>query len=145
VHFEDGAHPAFARILLELAPDEVRILRLLASEGPQAAVDVRSLSLVGSGKVLADRLNMVGETSGARHPERCSVYLDNLSRLGLIQFAAKPLEDQIAYQVLEAQPHVLSTVKEAGRAKTIQKSIRLTPFGEDFCQVCLPLERPEPA
>jgi hypothetical protein len=145
VHFEDGVHPAYARILLELAPDEARILRLLASEGPQATVDVRSLALVGSGRVVAKRLNMVGEAAGARHPERCSVYLDNLCRLGLIEFAAEPLEDQIAYQVLEAQPHVLSTVKQAGRAKTIQKSIRLTPFGEDFCEVCLPPGQREPA
>jgi hypothetical protein len=145
VHFHDGAHPAYARILLELAPDEIRILRLLANEGPQAAVDVRAISLVRSGQLVADRLNMVGEVAGARHPERCSVYLDNLCRLGLIRFAAEPLEDQIAYQVLEAQPHVLSTVKEAGRAKTIQKSVRLTPFGQDFCQVCLPLQQREPA
>jgi hypothetical protein len=143
VHFEDGAHPAYARILLELAPDEIRILRLLANEGPQAAVDVHSLALIRSGQLVADRLNMVGDVAGTRHPERCSVYLDNLCRLGLIQFAAKPLDDQIAYQVLEAQPHVLATIKQTGRAKTIQKSIRLTPFGEDFCQVCLPLEARE--
>jgi hypothetical protein len=145
VHFEDGAHPAFARVLLELAPDEIRILRVLANEGPQPAVDVQSLALVRSNQLVAERLNMVGEVAGARHPERCSVYLDNLGRLGLIQFAAEPLDDQIGYQVLEAQPHVLSTVKQAGRAKTIQKSIRLTPFGEDFCQVCLPLEARERA
>jgi hypothetical protein len=145
VYFEDSVHPAYARILLELAPDEARILRLLASEGPQPAVDVRSLALIRSGEVVADRLNMVGEVAGARHPERCSVYLDNLCRLGLIEFAGEPLEDQIAYQVLEAQPHVLSTVKKAGRAKTVQRSIRLTPFGQDFCRVCLPLAEREPA
>ena len=26
------------------------------------------------------------------------------------------------------------------RAKTVQRSIHLTPFGEDFCAVCLPLD-----
>jgi len=35
-------HPAYARILGELAPDEGRILRFLAVEGPQPAVDVRT-------------------------------------------------------------------------------------------------------
>jgi len=141
VHFEDGVHPAYARILLELAPDEARILRLLASEGPQPAVDVRSIALVGSGQQVAEGLNMVGEVAGARHPERTKLYLDNLGRLGLIVFANRPLEDQVAYQVLEAQPHVLASVRQAGRARTVQRSIRLTPFGEDFCEVCLP---PEP-
>lgn len=144
VHFEDGVHPAYARILLELAPDEARILRLLAREGPQPAVDVRSSALVGSGQLVAAGLNMVAQAAGARHPERSEVYLDNLGRLGLIEVAAKPLEDQITYQVLEAQPHVLSTVKRAGRARTVQRSIRLTPFGEDFSEVCLSPEPQEP-
>lgn len=145
VHFEDGVHPAYARILLELAPDEARILRLLAREGAQPAVDVRSTSLVGSGQRVAEGLNMVGEAAGARHPEQTEVYLDNLGRLGLTALSDKPLEDQIAYQVLEAQPHVLSAIKQVGRARSIQRSIRLTPFGEDFCRVCLPPETREPA
>lgn len=143
VHFEVGVHPAYARILLELAPDEARILRVLAREGPQPAVDVRSISLVGSGQRLAEGLNMIGDVAGARHPERSEVYLDNLGRLGLVVVSREPLDEQIAYQVLEAQPHVLSTVKQAGRARTIQRSIRLTPFGQDFCEVCLPLEERE--
>lgn len=145
VHFEDGVHPAYARILLELAPDEARILRVLAREGPQPAVDVRSLALVGSGTRVAEGLNMIGEVAGARHPDRSEVYLDNLGRLGLAVFASEPLEDQIAYQVLEAQPHVLETIKRTGRVRTVQRSIRLTPFGADFCAACLPPEPREPA
>jgi hypothetical protein len=145
VHFEDGVHPAYARILLELAPDEARILRLLASDGPQPAVDVRSIGLVGSGKRVAEGINMVVELAGARHPERTEVYLDNLGRLGLTVLASEPLDDQIAYQVLEAQPQVLAAVKRAGRARAVQRSIRLTPFGRDFCEVCLPPSPREPA
>lgn len=145
VHFEDGIHPAYARILLELAPDEARILRLLASEGPQPAVDVRSIALVGSGTRVAQGLNMVAEAAGARYPDRAEVYLDNLGRLGLTVLTREPLEDQIAYQVLEAQPPVLAAVKRAGRARTVQGSIRLTPFGRDFCQACLPPSPRPPA
>jgi hypothetical protein len=40
--------------------------------------------------------------------------------------------------VLEAQPEVLTAMGRA-RSKTIRRSIRLTPFGEDFCDVCLPM------
>ena len=36
------------------------------------------------------------------------------------------------------QPHVLEAVKEAQRARSVQRSIRQTRFGEDFCRVCLP-------
>src|SRR6476661_3418316 len=42
VDLDQDAHPAYARILSELAPDEGRILRMLAVEGPQPAVDVRT-------------------------------------------------------------------------------------------------------
>jgi hypothetical protein len=67
-------------------------------------------------------------------------YLDNLNRLGLIWFSKQPIDDPSAYQVLEAQPPVLEAVRGASRAKTTQRSISLTPFGRDFCEVCLPLE-----
>jgi len=141
VERDDGAHPAYARILEELHPDEARILRLLALDGPQPAVDVRSLQLVGlSSQVVAEGLNMIGTQAGCRDPERVHAYLDNLNRLGLIWFSKAPIEDPSAYQVLEAQPAVLDAVKSASRAKTVQRSVRLTPFGRDFVEVCLPLE-----
>jgi hypothetical protein len=31
------------------------------------------------------------------------------------------------------------TCRSGGRAKTVRRSILLTPFGEDFCRICLPL------
>ena len=66
-------------------------------------------------------------------------YLDNLNRLGLIWFSREALDDIQRYQVLEAQPEVIDPLRDAGRARTVRRSIQLTPFGEDFCEVCLPL------
>jgi hypothetical protein len=141
---DDQAHPAYAQILNELSPDETRILRLLASEGPQPAVDVRAANLIGVGSQLVAReLNMVGAEAGCRHPDRIPLYLNNLQRLGLVYFSDEPIEDPIRYQVLEAQPEVLEAIKRATRAKSIQRSLRLTPFGEGFCDVCLPLDTDE--
>jgi len=141
VHFEEEAHPAYERILDELAPDEARILRLLANEGPQASVDVRTGVLpvnVGS-ELVAPGLNMIGAEAGCRHLDRVFAYLNNLHRLGLVWFSREPLEDPLGYQVLEAQPVVVEAMKEGGRARTVRRSIQLTPFGEDFCRTCLPL------
>jgi hypothetical protein len=138
---DDSAHPAYGRILEELHPDEARILRLLALEGPQPSVDVRSLQLLGvNSQIVAEGLNMVGAQAGCRRPERVHAYLDNLNRLGLVWFSKEAIEDPRAYQVLEAQPPVLDALKSASRAKTVQRSFRLTPFGRDFVEVCLPLE-----
>jgi Abortive infection alpha len=144
VNYEDGAHPAYARILSELAPDEGRILRLLAVDGAQPSVDVRAANLIGIGsQLVAPGLNMIGAQAGVRHRDRVPAYLNNLDRLGLIWFSHEPLEDPINYQVLEAQPDVLQAIKETTRAKTVQRSIHLTPFGQDFCEVCLPLDMAE--
>ena len=41
VRYQEDAHPAYERILGELAPDDARILRFLFREGAQPAVDVR--------------------------------------------------------------------------------------------------------
>ena len=36
-------------------------------------------------------------------------------------------------------PDALEAMRAAGRgAKTVRRQILLTPFGEDFCRVCLP-------
>lgn len=140
----DDAHPAYARILAELAPDEARMLRVLASEGPQPSVDVRATNLIGiSADLVAAGLNMIGAVAGVAHIDRVPAYLNNLERLGLIWFSREPLPEPGVYQVLEAQPEVMEAIKRAPRAKTTQRSIVLTPFGRDFCDVCLPLDADE--
>ena len=141
VAVEDNLHPAYARILAELTPDEARILRLLASEGPQPQVDLRATNLIGGGsQLVAPGLNMLGPKAGVRHRDRVAAYLDNLVRLGLVRRVGQPLEDPAAYQVLEAQPEVLQAIKRTSRPKSDRHSVRLTPFGEGFCREVLPSE-----
>ena len=141
VRHTDDAHPAYARILGELAPDEGRILRLLVLDGPQPAVDVRTSRPFNIGsELVAPGLTMIGAQAGCRHTDRVNAYLNNLFRLGLIWFSREPLPDPLRYQVLEAQPDVGEAMRKAGRSRTVRRSIHLTPFGEDFCATCLPLE-----
>jgi hypothetical protein len=132
-------------VLEELAPDEARILRLLAEEGPQPAVDVRTGGPLGKlrDEMVAAGLNMVAMEAGLRRPRLVQRHLHNLYRLGLIWFSREPLENPNRYQVLEAQPEVLEAMERAGRARTIRRSITLTPFGIDFCDTCLPVDTGE--
>jgi hypothetical protein len=145
VEYDLDAHPAYARILSELAPDEARILRLLAQQGPRPAVDVRTGGAVGRLKsdLIAPGLTMIAAEAGVRHAEKLHPYLDNLSRLGLIAFSREQLEDLRLYQVLEAQPDVAEAMDKAGRGKTVRRSIELTTFGQDFCRTCLPMDTAE--
>lgn len=141
VRFEEATHPAYGRILDELTPDEARILRLMATKGAQPAVDVRTGRPLRIGsEMIAAGLTVIGAEAGCRYVERVPSYLNNLFRLGLIWFSHEELHDLRGYQVLEAQPEVAEAMKRAGRAsRVVRRSIALTPFGEDFCRVCLPL------
>jgi Abortive infection alpha len=147
VHYVEEAHPAYERILSELAPDEGRILRLLLFEGPQPAVDIRTGGPVGMvrSRLVAPGLSMIGARAGCRYVERVPAYLNNLFRLGMIWFSRETLNDPLRYQVLEAQPDVLGAMNSVRQAKVVRRSIHLTPFGEDFCRVCLTPETGAPA
>ena len=136
---EDEAHPAYARIIDELAPDEARILLLLLRGGPQPSVDVRTGGPVGmvSSSLIAGGLTMIGPRAGVRYLDEVPAYLNNLFRLGLVWFSREQLEDPLEYQVVEAQPDVLEAMHSVRFPKLVRRSIHLTPFGVDFCRTCL--------
>ncbi|MGH3458880.1 Abi-alpha family protein [Aeromicrobium sp.] len=139
---DEEAHPAYGRILSELAPDEGRVLMLLLSKGPQPSVDVRTGGPVGmlSSRLIAPGLTMIGSRAGLRYSDQVPAYLNNLFRLGLVWFSRETLRDVHQYQVVEAQPDVLEAMHSVRYAKIVRRSIHLTPFGEDFCRACLVLD-----
>ena len=146
VHVAEDTHPAFARILAELTPDEARVLRYLYLNGPQPSVDVRTNRPLGIGsELVGSGLNMIAEHAGCRNLERVNQYLTNLSRLGLIEFSKEQVSNPQRYQLVEAQPKVTETIKQAGRwPRTVRRSIHLNTFGEDFCRACLPVHGAPP-
>lgn len=139
VWHDEEQHPAYARILSELAPDEARILVLLLRGGPQPSVDVRTGGPVGmvSSSLVAGGLTMIGPRAGLRHLEETPAYLNNLYRLGLVWFSREQLDDPLEYQVVEAQPDVLAAMHSVRFTKLVRRSIHLTPFGVNFCKSCL--------
>ncbi|MUL75142.1 Abi-alpha family protein [Mycolicibacterium sp. CBMA 226] len=139
----ERGHPAYARILEEMAPDEARILLLLLRGGPQPAVDIRTGGPIGvvSSRLVAPGLNMIGPRAGVRYLDQVPAYLNNLFRLGLIWFSQEQLRDPLEYQVVEAQPDVLAAMHSVRAHKVVRRSIHLTPFGIDFCRACLVSEK----
>ncbi|WP_231390335.1 Abi-alpha family protein [Nocardia sp. CNY236] len=137
VYFTEDVHPAYDRILDELAPDEARMLRFMALNGPQPLVDVRTNRPLGIGSELVQGdLTSVPEQAGVRYPDRARSYLINLNRLGLTLTSDDPVVLS-RYMVLEVQPVVEAALRRAGRVpKIVRKSLRLTEFGEDFCRTC---------
>lgn len=136
VDFEYEGHPAYFRLLNELAPDEARILRLFATQGPQPAIDVRSHRPFGVGsKLLAPGITMIGSYAGLVEKDRVPAYLNNLNRLGLIWFSREMLSDEEGYHLLEAQPEVLEAFKGV-KIDIVARSIELTAFGRNLCARC---------
>lgn len=141
----DPVHPGFARIVDQLAPDEARILKLLINEGPQGIVYVNKAAPFGIGaREIARRLSMIGHEAGCLHYELVPAYLDNLVSHGLVAIRRDALEDELPYQVIEAQPEVVEALRSAGgtlfRGQITRRSVHLTDFGRAFCQVCFPAE-----
>lgn len=140
VHCEDSDHPAFARILAELAPDEARILRFLYLDGPQPALDIRTGRPLSSGTQRIEvGMSLIGETAALRFPDRAITYLTNLRRLGLITVEGDQLDNPARYQLLESQPEVRRLLKRGFGTKVAYRSIALTSFGTDFTCACLPV------
>lgn len=139
VWHEETEHPAYGRILGDLAPDEARVLVLLVTSGPQPSVDVRTGGPVGklNSQLLAPGLTMIGARAGCRYLDRVPAYLNNLHRLGLVWFSREQLANPMEYQVLEAQPDVLAALHSQRFTRVVRRSIHLTPFGEDFCRAVL--------
>jgi hypothetical protein len=140
VRITEDSHPAYARILAEITPDEARILRFLYQQGPQPAIDVRTNRPLGIGsELVAGGLSMIAEHAGCRNVDRIHPYLTNLFRLGMIEFSKEQVTNPQRYQLVEAQPKVSEAIKRAGRwPRTVHRSIHLNSFGEDFCAACLP-------
>jgi hypothetical protein len=134
-------HPAFARILRELLPDEARILRFMALAGPQPAIDVRTKTPLGVGsELIASGISLVAEMSGCANPDQNQEYLANLVRLGMIYFSDEQVEDPRRYSFVEAQPVASAAMARAKKASTVYRSIRITQFGLQFCDVCFTLD-----
>jgi len=141
IHDDEDLHPAFPHILDQIAPDEARILRFLATDGPQPAVNVRDVGwLPITSELVAAGLSMLGTEAGVRYEDRTQAYLGNLNRLGLVWFCDEAVEDVKRYQLVEAQPDVKEAIEGCTRAKVVRRSVHLTPFGVDFCRVCLSME-----
>ncbi len=136
---DESVHPAFDSILTQLATDEARILRLLATEGPQGALDIYDKTYVPfRTRLVAQNLTMLGSDAGCRNEHRTPVYLQNLRRLGLVEVSEKTIENLKRYEIIEAQGHVEQAREQATRPKIIYNSVRLTDLGVEFCELCFP-------
>lgn len=136
----DEEHPAFGNILAQLAPDEARIIRLLAESGPQPMLCVVENNLMTrkSREVLRN-VSLIGSEAGVMHPDRTPIYVDNLARLGLVHLRDFRVGDQADYELLYAQPEVKDLPEPSSRLtrpKMLHKGVELSEFGRRLWEAC---------
>jgi len=144
-----GAHPAFVEIIKQLTPDEARIVTLLRGMRAFPLLNVREThkddpeQTKGWREVLS-HFSLLGEEAGVEFVGMVPSYLDNLCRLGLIEYLSAGMYYTAAniYEPLETHSTVLA-IKETIEAKrTMQCEMRRTGFGitelgKQFAKVCV--------
>lgn len=138
---DESVHPAFGSILEELSTDEVRILRVLAVDGPQGVVDIYDRQYLPPKRWrVARNLTMLGRDAGCRTQRRTPTYVRNIRRLGVAEVSEDPVDELKRYEIIEAQSHVEQARTRAKRPRTAYKRIQLTDLGVELCEVCFPFE-----
>ena len=148
----DDVHPAFLDLIGQLSDDEMLLLAALGGPGPYPLVSVSSrLRHGGASRVELHHFSLLGERAGCSRPERTPAYLDNLSRLGLVEIRPTRVTDDVRmFHELESHPQVASVrtriesqpevrigpLSEAIVADVQYKSLFVTPFGQQFRAAC---------
>lgn len=144
-----AAHPAFAEMIRQMAPDEARVMRLLARANAYPMISVgdpvRGQLHPRSGDSDLFRNLFLVHFSLLPHDAGCSsadlflTYLDNLGRLGLVEVKERYALAGADYQALEKHPVVVEAAAACGirNPGVRHEAVLLTALGRQFCDACL--------
>jgi hypothetical protein len=150
-------HPAFLEVLRQLTADEARIISQFQHDGPYPLVTVGARYKFGE-RLSTELRNftLLGTQAGCEYPERVSLYIDNLCRLGLVELRpTRVADDTRNFRALEEHPEVKAAVTRIeSRAPALESShpqsadddrvvaeirrqaLYVTAFGRQFYEAC---------
>jgi hypothetical protein len=138
------AHPAFVDMIKNMAPDEAKIMKFLATRTPYPVVDLKvNFKEDGGFIILSRHFSLIGRDAGCQHPQFATNYLDNLSRLGLIEVPfGFFIKDEKAYAAIEADPEVLKFREQCAANDKVafhidKKKADVTNLGKQFIAACV--------
>ncbi len=140
------AHPSFVEILRQLTPDEARLCKRLSSVAHVPYVDILARSKKEGGCFDYMRHHsIVGYDAACEFTERTPQYLENLSRLGLLEFReGEEIASERVYQaLLDHLSTRAATVRVSssgeGKPEIVRGRILPTSFGMQFFRACIGL------
>ena len=135
----DG-HPAFVEIIKQLTPDECKILRYLATDSRMPMIKIREQVVGSEGQLdTTPYFSDIVFTCECSFPSKFPEYLNNLSRLGLIDvFYDTYLTDDTYYAQLRSNPHFpVFSDNEFIKYEEKKSMYELSQFGKEFCKICI--------
>ncbi len=141
------AHPAFVETIRQLCLDEAKILSLIANSRYQPIpvvflmAEMMPPDFTGGGHLTLHRnVSVVAEHAECESEDLCSVYLDNLVRLGLAEIKAGRCGDteavDLLYDSAKEKSHI-SEQQQSLRNYVQDYSLRATDFGQQFFDACI--------
>lgn len=139
------AHPSFVEIIKQLTPDEARILKLFASNDYFAYIDLYVKLGTNKGEKCAFKhFSILGEIADCYCKDLIANYLENLSRLGLIEMDDRRVlvDKEKYYEPLEKHSKTVKMISELkdkmGLDFRIQRgTIETTNLGMQFIKACV--------
>lgn len=137
-------HPAFLEVLRQLTADEARIISQFQHDGPYPIVTVGARYKFGE-RLSTELRNftLLGTQAGCEYPERASLYIDNLCRLGLVELRpTRVADDTRSFRALEEHPEVKAAVTRIeSRAPALESSQSSHPQPGDDDRVVAEIRR----
>ena len=143
---KNGVHPSYVEIIKQLCPDEAKLLCYLMENPQIPAIGIRLTNKPEDGYVnVINLFSDIGYKCNCENPDNIERYLCNLIRLGLVENPdGVGFMDEQMYQTVLSHPYVKEKLeKMEGKneklphAITVNKLIRMTAFGEQFCKICI--------
>jgi hypothetical protein len=137
------AHPSFVEIIRQLSSDEAKICRYLKKHKNACLVNIQEIDKKQKHfRIVVRNFSNLGQDSACQFPMMIQSYLQNLNRLGIIQFdfEGEPLERK-PFEELKNHPEIqriLKTIQEDKHEAQIDEgTIILTAFGRMFITACV--------
>jgi hypothetical protein len=137
------AHPGFVDMIKNMSPDEAKIMRFLASHSDQPLINIKLvLNAQGHFRIIHRHVSLIGLKAGCDHPPLAANYLDNLSRLGLIQMPDRFMINEGLYTEIEEYPQIKQIIESQPKVDGVKVQIdklkvEPTDLGKQFIRTCV--------
>lgn len=142
-----GILPSFGEIVRQLTSDEAKLLNLFSR--PNLLFPIVQIRLSNPSKednkgwqIYQTNVSILGSRAGCTYPKQTPMYLDNLSRLGLINvtylewYTAENAYDEILEDVAIKQFKLTAETELHKKVDFGKGHVSLTVFGKNFCNAC---------